>query len=57
MNEVPNGRTRMTTKEKQTILSMRLQMYSIKQIAEQVGRSTTSVKRVIYSYNYKTKIN
>ncbi len=57
MNEVPNGRTRMTTKEKQTILSMRLQMYSIKQIAEQVGRSQTSVKRVIYSYNYQTKIN
>ena len=56
MNEVPNGRTRMTTKEKQTILSMRLQLYSIKQIAKETGRSQTSVKRVIYQYNYQTKI-
>ena len=57
MNEVPNGRTRMTTKERQTILSMRLQMYSIKQIAKETGRSETSVKRVIYSYDYQKKAN
>jgi IS30 family transposase len=57
MNEVPNGRTRMTTKERQTILSMRLQMYSIKQIAKETGRSETSVKRVIYSYDYQKKVN
>lgn len=46
--EKPNGRTRLNQRERQTILKLRLDGYSIKQIAEMVSRSTTSVKRVIY---------
>lgn len=46
--EKPNGRTWLNNQEKQRILKLRLEGYSIKQIAEIVSRSTTSVKRVIY---------
>lgn len=50
MNEQPTGRTVMTNREKQTILQLRLQKYSIRQISEYTGRSATSVKRVIYNW-------
>ncbi len=41
MTEQPTGRTVMTNREKQTILQLRLQKYSIRQIAEHTGRSAT----------------
>jgi len=47
----PQGKTRLTNQEKQTILSLRLQRFSIQQIADMTGRSTMSVKRVIYNLN------
>ena len=50
MNELPKGRTRLTSKEKQTILTLRLQGYSLKQIAEATSRSSTTVKRIVYAY-------
>tara|TARA_R110000782_G_scaffold8437_2_gene27580 strand:+ start:211 stop:420 length:210 start_codon:yes stop_codon:yes gene_type:complete len=46
--QTPKGRSRLTPREKQTILSLRLQRFSIKQIAEMTNRSTTTVKRIIY---------
>ena len=51
----PQGRTRLTNQEKQTILSLRLQRFSIQPIADMTGRSTMSVKRVIYNLNQKKK--
>jgi hypothetical protein len=51
MKETPKGKSRLTTQEKQTILSLRLQRFSIQQIADMTGRSTMSVKRVIYNLN------
>ncbi len=54
--EKPTGRTFLTNKERQTILAMRLEKYSIRQIAEHTSRSTTTVKRVIYNWN-QTKQN
>ena len=50
MQERPKGRTQMELSEKQTMLHMRLGGYSIPQIAEFTGRSTSSVKRVIYNW-------
>ncbi|MCP4324983.1 MAG: helix-turn-helix domain-containing protein [Alteromonadales bacterium] len=50
INEQPKGKTFLTNKERQTILQLRLQKYSIKQIAEATGRATTTVKRVIYNW-------
>lgn len=47
----PQGRTRLTSTEKQTILSLRLERFSIKQISNLTGRSTTTIKRVIYPKN------
>ena len=37
INEQPKGKTFLTNKERQTILQLRLQKYSIKQIAEAPG--------------------
>jgi len=48
--EQPKGRTQLTALEKQTILRLRLNGFSIQQIANQTGRSTTTVKRVIYNW-------
>lgn len=48
--EQPKGRTRISSKEKQTILTLRLRGYSLKQISEMTGRSATSVKRVVYNW-------
>lgn len=48
--EQPKGRTYVSSKEKQTILTLRLRGYSIKQIAEQTSRSATTVKRIIYNW-------
>ncbi|GEM_PF-4830918 len=48
--EQPKGRTFLTNKERQTILQLRLQKYSIKQIAQYTERSATTVKRVIYNW-------
>lgn len=50
INEQPKGKTFLTNQEKQTILQLRLQKYSIRQIAEATGRATTTVKRVIYNW-------
>ena len=43
--EQPKGRTFLTNKERQTILQLRLQKYSIKQIAQYTERSATTVKK------------
>ena len=50
INEKPKGKFFLTKKEKQIILKLRLQKYSIKQIANATGRSTTTVKRIIYNW-------
>ena len=47
---VPAGRTRVELSEKQTMLDMRLSGYSIRQIVEFTGRSTSTVKRIIYNW-------
>jgi IS30 family transposase len=49
--QTPTGRTHLTIQEKQLILSLRLQKYSIRQIAEETGRSTQTVKRIIYNWS------
>jgi DNA-binding NarL/FixJ family response regulator len=46
---IPKGRTRLTTQERQRILKLRLDGFSLQQIAEQTNRSITSVKRVVYA--------
>lgn len=46
---VPNGRTRLTNQERQRILKLRLEGFSLKQIAQLTNRSVTSVKRVVYA--------
>jgi len=48
--EQPKGRTRMSETEKSIIREYRSKGYSLEQIARFVGRSSTSVKRVVYGW-------
>lgn len=47
--ETPNGKTRMTSGEKEIIRAYRLQGYSLSQIVRFTNRSLSSVKRAIYA--------
>jgi IS30 family transposase len=46
----PTGRTEMNDSEKEIIRTLRSKKYSLKQIAEFVKRSESSVKRVVYNW-------
>jgi IS30 family transposase len=48
--EKPTGRTEMNETEKELIRTLRNKSYSLKQIAEFVNRSVSSVKRVVYEW-------
>jgi len=50
ITETPKGRPHLTNEEKQTILRLRLEKFSIQQISDMTGRGTTTVKRVIYNW-------
>jgi len=46
----PNGWSRMTAFEKQQIINLRKEGYSVKQICEMTGRSSMTVKKIIYNW-------
>ena len=48
--EKPTGRTEMNETEKELIRTLRSKNYSLRQIAEFVNRSESSVKRVVYEW-------
>lgn len=49
----PNGYTRLTSTEQNTMIRLRSEGYSLKQIAELTNRGISTVKRVIYVYQYQ----
>jgi DNA-binding NarL/FixJ family response regulator len=46
----PNGWSRTTAAERQQIINLRKEGYSVKQICEMTGRSSMTVKKLIYNW-------
>ena len=46
----PNGWSRTTAAERQQIINLRKEGYSVRQICEMTGRSNMTVKKLIYNW-------
>ena len=46
----PNGWSRTTAAERQRIINLRKEGYSVRQICEMTGRSNMTVKKLIYGW-------
>lgn len=48
--QTPKGWTRTTAAERQQIINLRKEGYSVRQICEMTSRSSMTVKKIIYNW-------